>query len=70
MTTCFIYSLVREVGIRIKEEEKEDKEEQEEKEGREEIRGGKIHDKGTSSTDADNLITFKNQYTSKFKMIQ
>ena len=67
MTTCFIYSLVREVGMRIKEEEKEEKGE---KEGREEIRGGKIHDKGTSSTDADNLITFKNQYTSKFKIIE
>ena len=53
--------------MRIKEEEKEEKVE---KEGRVEIRGGKIHDKGTSSTDADNLITFKNQYTSKFKMIQ
>ena len=67
MTTCFIYSLVREVGMRIKEEEKEEKGV---KEGREEIRGGKIHDKGTSSTDADNLITFKNQYTSKFKIIE
>ena len=64
MTTCFIYSLVREVGMRIKEEEKV------EKEGREETRGGKIHDKGTSSTDADNLITLKNQYTSKFKIIE
>ena len=53
--------------MRIKEEEKEEKGE---KEGREEIRGGKIHDKGTSSTDADNLITFKNQYTSKFKIIE
>ena len=62
MTTCFIYSMVREEGMRIKEEEKGEKVE---KEGREEIRGGKIHDKGTSSTDADNLITFKNQYTSK-----
>ena len=65
MTTCFIYSLEREVGMRIKEEEKEGKGEKVEKEGREEIRGGKIHDKGTSSTDADNLITLKNQYTSK-----
>ena len=67
MTTWFIYSLVREVGMRIKEEEKEEKGE---KEGREESRGGKIHDKGTSTTDADNLITFKNQYTSKFKIIK
>ena len=53
--------------MRIKEEEKGEKVE---KEGREEIRGGKIHDKGTSSTDADNLITLKNQYTSKFKIIE